>query len=129
MHRRDENRWRYLWLVAALVGTLALVAAGCGGDDDGDDQASSAGTSVGDGKVLWESSSVDSDYPSVLTVKAEADPQIPEKEVKLVQAPFNDHSYGSIGIEKGWFKESGLTVTPEPNGTIRRTREVASRGC
>lgn len=125
MHGRDENRRRYLWLVIALAGALALVAAGCGGDDEEDGQASTGGTSVGDGKVLWESSSVDSDYPSVLTVKAEADPQIPEKEVKLVQAPFNDHSYGSIGIEKGWFKESGISVTPEPNGTILVMDQVA----
>ena len=125
MYRRDEGGLKYLKLVIVAMAAAAMLAiAGCGGDDE-DGQASTAGTAVGDGKVLWESSSVDSDYPSKLTVKAEADPQIPEKEVKLVQAPFNDHSYGSIGIEEGWFKESGLTVTPEPNGTILVMDQVA----
>lgn len=121
-------RRRHLQLVAVgLAAATALALAGCGDSDEGaaGGQASAGGTDIGDGKVLWESSSVDSDYPSQLTVKAEADPQIPTKEVKLVQAPFNDHSYGSIGIAKGWFKESGITVKPEPNGTILVMDQVA----
>jgi len=45
-------------------------------------------------------------------------PTIPEVEVSFGHEPYLDHTQGVIGMEKGWFKDVGITITPEPNGDV-----------
>jgi ABC-type nitrate/sulfonate/bicarbonate transport system substrate-binding protein len=53
------------------------------------------------------------------------DPQIPSVTIRIVQAPYNDHSFASIGIAKGWYKEAGITIAPAPNGKVMTMDQVA----
>jgi ABC-type nitrate/sulfonate/bicarbonate transport system substrate-binding protein len=45
-------------------------------------------------------------------------PTIPQVEVSFGHEPYLDHTEGIIGIEKGWFNDVGITITPEPNGKV-----------
>ena len=56
--------------------------------------------------------------PSDETGGAPAIPTIPETTIKIVQEPYYVCSAASIGIEKGWYKELGISFDPEPYGTI-----------
>ena len=107
--------------VAALMTVVALaLVTGCGGDD-----ADDAGDRAASGDAAWSSASVDSEVPSELVVPAdETDPTIPKVEVGFVQLPFNDHSYGEIGIQKGWFDEWGISIVPEPHGSVIAVDQV-----
>jgi ABC-type nitrate/sulfonate/bicarbonate transport system substrate-binding protein len=96
---------------------MALFAAvACGGDDSEDSEAAPQEQTGGE---LWSSASVESEYPGdPLVLRDEKDPTVPKKDIRLVQAPYNDHTYGSIGIRKGWFEEAGITIVPKPNGVV-----------
>ena len=137
----DEWRWRRLILGMALTAVLVMsvaVAAGCGGDGDSAapapadpapadpapadpapadpapaDPAPAEPAGLQEGDVVWSSDEVQpNDMPSVIQIEAEKNPTIPEVDLTLAMAPYNDHSYGVIGIELGWFSELGLTVSP-----------------
>lgn len=58
-------------------------------------------------------------------------PVIPETAIKIVLEPYYVCSAASIGIEKGWYKELGISFDPEPYGTVitgeDTTQYVASR--
>ncbi|MGO8798326.1 MAG: hypothetical protein ACLQJL_04495 [Roseiarcus sp.] len=41
---------------------------------------------------------------------------IPSVSVSFGMRPYADNTFYVIGIEKGWFKDVGITITPEPNG-------------
>lgn len=60
-------------------------------------------------------------------------PTIPEVQVVFCHSPYLDHTEGIIGIEKGWFKEVGITIMPEPYGKIPATENsvqmLASGAC
>ncbi len=45
-------------------------------------------------------------------------PEIPQVSVRAVQEPYFVCSASSIGVDKGWFKEVGITLSPEPYGKI-----------
>ncbi len=45
-------------------------------------------------------------------------PSIPEVSVSFGHEPYLDHTHGIIGMEKGWFGDVGITITPEPNGDV-----------
>lgn len=45
-------------------------------------------------------------------------PEIPKTTIKIVQEPYYVCSAASIGIEKGWYKELGISFDPEPYGTV-----------
>jgi len=45
-------------------------------------------------------------------------PLVPETNVAFGHEPYVDHTQGIIGITKGWFKDVGITITPEPNGDV-----------
>lgn len=45
-------------------------------------------------------------------------PQIPEVSVSMGMAPFGDQTWASVGMDHGFFKEAGITITPEPAGRI-----------
>jgi ABC-type nitrate/sulfonate/bicarbonate transport system substrate-binding protein len=45
-------------------------------------------------------------------------PTIPQVEVSFGHEPYLDHTQGIIGMEKGWFKDVGITITPEPAGKV-----------
>ena len=49
---------------------------------------------------------------------APAIPVIPETTIRIVQEPYYVCSAASIGIEKGWYKELGISFDPEPYGTV-----------
>lgn len=104
----------------AVTGTLAvLLVAGCQGSDDASDtqpaELAEGLTDVGVG--AWE---------GLIGVDlADADPTIPEAEVKLAQAPYWDHSTEMIGIEQGYFADAGITIAPEPAGEILDMDQIA----
>jgi len=45
-------------------------------------------------------------------------PEIPQVSVRAVQEPYYVCSASSIGVDKGWFKEVGITLVPEPYGKV-----------
>lgn len=104
---------------------IGLLTACGGGSNSSNASSSSSGQTEGSGKVIWSSASLHDGYPSTLTIKAEANPTLPKKEVVLAQAPYNDHSYQSIGIKKGWFEEVGITITPKPMGKSLDMEQMA----
>ena len=42
--------------------------------------------------------------------------EIPKVSVSFGMRPYADNTFYVIGIEKGWFKDVGITITPEPDG-------------
>lgn len=50
---------------------------------------------------------------------------IPQVSVKFGMRPYADNTFYVIGIKKGWFKEVGITITPEPNG-LKTTDDVVT---
>jgi ABC-type nitrate/sulfonate/bicarbonate transport system substrate-binding protein len=49
-------------------------------------------------------------------VEAEAGTDIPEVDVKFGMRPYADNTFWVIAMEKGWFKDVGINITPEPTG-------------
>ena len=41
---------------------------------------------------------------------------IPKVSVSFGMRPYADNTFYVIGIRKGWFKDVGITITPEPDG-------------
>lgn len=50
---------------------------------------------------------------------------IPQVKVKFGMRPYADNTFYVIGIKKGWFKDVGITITPEPNG-LKTTDDVVT---
>jgi len=42
--------------------------------------------------------------------------EIPQVSVSFGMRPYADNTFYVVGIEKGWFKNVGITITPEPDG-------------
>jgi len=105
--------------VIAAVAATGLLLTSCSGGSSEEEAApaelADGLTNVGVGH--WEN--------LVGVDLTDADPQIPEVDVKLAQAPFWDHSTEQIGIEMGYFADAGLTVQPEPSGTVIGMDQVA----
>lgn len=55
---------------------------------------------------------------SVYALEKPKIPEIPQHGVRAVQEPYYSCSISIIGIEKGWFKELGITFLPEPHGKV-----------
>jgi hypothetical protein len=74
--------------------------------------------------VLWSSQPADAGdggaWPgSPLVLPADnKNPTIPNVTVRFAQGPYNDHSYASIGLKDGWFKDVGIDIQPKPEGKI-----------
>jgi len=45
-------------------------------------------------------------------------PEIPQVDVSFVNAPYIDHTQAIIGLDKGWFSDVGITLTPKPFGKV-----------
>lgn len=104
--------------LAAFAAVSLGALAACGGDSAGDSttpELDEGMTNVGVG--AWD---------GVLGIDlTDADPQVPEVEIRLAQAPFWDHSTEQIGVELGYFADAGITVVPEPSGTILGMDQIA----
>jgi hypothetical protein len=74
--------------------------------------------------VLWSSASVKfgdgGAWPGeALTLPSNnKTPTIPKVSLTFAQGPYNDHSYASIGLKKGWFDAVGIDIQPKPQGKI-----------
>jgi ABC-type nitrate/sulfonate/bicarbonate transport system substrate-binding protein len=44
------------------------------------------------------------------------DPGIPKVDVRFGMSPYGDHTFYVIGMRKGWYRDVGITVKPEPLG-------------
>jgi hypothetical protein len=55
----------------------------------------------------------------------ESGTNIPQVKVKFGMRPYADNTFYVIGIKKGWFKDVGITITPEPNG-LKTTDDVVT---
>jgi ABC-type nitrate/sulfonate/bicarbonate transport system substrate-binding protein len=86
--------------ITALTVALAAVALGaCGGDDE------SAST------------------PAPASDAAAT--EIPTTSVRFAHEPYFDHTQASIGLEKGWFKDVGITIEPDGKGVVPQADQVA----
>lgn len=128
-----QSAWmrpRFGAAVGLMVCGLVLAACGSSSSNSGSPQASQAaqttsGSCSASGPVLWSSASVDATSdggkwpgcPLTLAANNKA-PTVPSESLSFAQGPYNDHSYGSIGIAKGWFDDVGVTVQPKPEGKI-----------
>lgn len=65
-----------------------------------------------------ESTAEPAPAPEATTAEAPAIPTIPESTIKIVLEPYYVCSAACIGIEKGWYKELGINIDPEPYGTV-----------
>ena len=56
-------------------------------------------------------------------------PEIPQVTIRFSHAPYVDHTDGSIAIEKGWFKDVGITLAdPTWNVTFDKIPSVLAAG-
>ncbi|WIY53558.1 hypothetical protein O9Z70_03190 [Devosia sp. YIM 151766] len=62
-------------------------------------------------------------FPTV-AVGQEA-PEVPQVEIRASMMPYFDHSQASIGLEKGWFDEVGITFLPDGKGTMLTSADQA----
>jgi ABC-type nitrate/sulfonate/bicarbonate transport system substrate-binding protein len=105
-HVRSQNLTVGFVIVFLLV-VLALAISGCGGAAS----SSSAGTGSGGVKA--------SAPTSVTSYKPAATPpgtEIPSVSVTLGMRPYADNTLYVAGIKEGWFKDVGITITPQPYG-------------
>ncbi len=105
---------------AVVVATIALSALVV--------SASSARTAHNSNRtasgVLWTSATADTGdggaWPGApLTLPSNnKTPTIPNVSLTFAQGPYNDHSYASIGLKKGWFNDVGINIQPKPQGKV-----------
>lgn len=57
-----------------------------------------------------------SDLDSFKPGEPEAGVEIPSADVKFGMKPYADNTFYIIAIQKGWFKDVGINILPEPNG-------------
>jgi ABC-type nitrate/sulfonate/bicarbonate transport system substrate-binding protein len=53
---------------------------------------------------------------SYIPATPEPGTDIPQVTVKFGMRPYADNTFYVIGIEKGWFKDVGITIEPAPYG-------------
>jgi ABC-type nitrate/sulfonate/bicarbonate transport system substrate-binding protein len=92
-------------IALASVGALLLGACGGGGTTTG-----STGQAAQGGYVR---------------ATPESGTSLPQVSVKFGMRPYADNTFYYIGIKKGWFKEVGITITPEPSG-LKTTDDVVT---
>ena len=51
-------------------------------------------------------------------------PEVPLADVVFMHEMYMDHTQSIIAIEKGWFKDVGISIVPEPYGKIGQTGEL-----
>jgi hypothetical protein len=59
---------------------------------------------------------VDASESGYIPATPEPGTDIPEVSVTFGMRPYADNTFYVIGIEKGWFKDVGITIKPEPYG-------------
>jgi ABC-type nitrate/sulfonate/bicarbonate transport system substrate-binding protein len=57
---------------------------------------------------------------------AAAAPTIPQVTIKFGNAEFIDHTDAILGVERGWFKDVGITLDPKPAGGLYTPSEHAA---
>jgi ABC-type nitrate/sulfonate/bicarbonate transport system substrate-binding protein/predicted CopG family antitoxin len=55
-----------------------------------------------------------------------ATPDIPKVSVRFGNGMFLPHTESIIGLKQNWFKDVGITLTPEPNGSVLPSAQGAS---
>jgi ABC-type nitrate/sulfonate/bicarbonate transport system substrate-binding protein len=84
--------------------TVALAAAALGACGSGDDESSS---------------------PAPPAASDAAATEIPKTSVRYAHEPYFDHTQASIGLEKGWFEDVGITIDPDNKGLVPQSDQVA----
>jgi ABC-type nitrate/sulfonate/bicarbonate transport system substrate-binding protein len=59
-------------------------------------------------------------------VLAQGVPSVPQVEVRFAHFPYFDHTQSIIGLNKGWFKEVGITFVPENVGIVVQASEASA---
>ena len=105
--------WFNVRLAAGLVGTLAISAC------------TPAATTPSPTKAPAAAATSVPAKPSTKTyalATPEAGSDIPAATVKFGMRPYADNTYFVVGMEKGWFKDVGITIDPAPYG-LKTTEE------
>jgi ABC-type nitrate/sulfonate/bicarbonate transport system substrate-binding protein len=66
--------------------------------------------------ALFAARSADAASTTYTPATPEPGTEIPQVSVSFGMRPYADNTFYVIGIEKGWFKDVGITITPEPDG-------------
>lgn len=85
----------------ALVLALGVVSTACGSDS-----SDSTGTSGESG-----------DAEGAASLEISPGSEIPEVDLKFGMKPFPDSTFYAVGIDRGYFEDVGLNITPSPYGT------------
>jgi ABC-type nitrate/sulfonate/bicarbonate transport system substrate-binding protein len=72
--------------------------------------------------VLTASASMAGTATTYTPATPEPGSDIPQLSVKFGMRPYADNTYFVIGMEKGWFKDVGINITPPPYG-LKTTEE------
>lgn len=102
------SRWKSL----AIALVVSLLAVSCGGNGDGAESGGTAGGAAGG-----------TEGP---TSDISASSEIPQVSVNFGNSEFVDHTDAILALERGWFEDVGITLTPEPNGAFRSPSEHAA---
>src|SRR5713226_431671 len=108
--------WFDVRLAAGLVGALAISAC------------TPAATTQSPTKAPAAAAAAATSVPAKPSTKTyalatpEAGSDIPAATVKFGMRPYADNTYFVVGMEKGWFKDVGITVDPAPYG-LKTTEE------
>src|SRR5260370_14056383 len=105
--------WFDVRLAAGLVGALAISAC----TPAATTQPTTNAPAVAAPRVPAKPSS-----KTYALATPEAGSDIPAATVKFGMRPYADNTYFVVGMEKGWFKDVGITVDPAPYG-LKTTEE------
>jgi ABC-type nitrate/sulfonate/bicarbonate transport system substrate-binding protein len=83
--------------------TIALAAVALGACSGGDDESASSQPAASDAAAT----------------------EIPKATVRFAHEPYFDHTQASIALEKGWFKDVGITIDPDNKGVVPQSDQVA----
>ncbi|MGW1551575.1 hypothetical protein [Streptomyces sp. NPDC002346] len=111
------NRWRTqlrVLVTATTAAALALGVTACGSSGSSDSSSQGSGSTVG--APPTPACQASADFGCWRPAAPEPGTDVPPVSVKYALRPAADNSMLVIAMQKGWFKDAGITISPPPYG-------------
>lgn len=113
-----------LLVTAATTATLVLGLAACGSGGSDENTSQGSGQPAAGAPPTPECAAA-KDFGCWTPAAPEAGTDLPKVSVKYALRPAADNSMLVVAMQKGWFKDAGITISPEPYG-IKATFDNAT---